>query len=100
MSSQLARYHLGILSRIHYECLACWLGVVLASYTGFTQDIQPIGWKSSGHPKQDSPWMSSPCAKYHLGILNRIHPGCLAFNYPHHLGIYPLNAPEIIRHPA
>ena len=42
MSSPLARYCPGILNRIHPGCPAHWLGVVRASYTGFTHDIQPI----------------------------------------------------------
>ena len=32
--------------------------------------------------------MSSPLARYCLGILKRIYPGHLAHNYPHHLGIH------------
>ena len=39
-------------------------------------------------------------AKYHPGILNRIHCRCLAHNYPHHPGVHTLSMPEMIRGPA
>ena len=44
--------------------------------------------------------MSSPLARYCPSILNRIHPGCLACNYPHYPGVHLPNTPKMIRHPA
>ena len=52
-----------------------------------------------GSPQQDVPWMLTSRPS-HPGILDRIHQGRLAHNYPHHLGVHTLNKPEMIRGPA
>ena len=73
------------------------LDIIRASCTGFTLDVQPTGWQSSRHPKQDSPWTSSLLARYWPDILNRIHPEHLACNYPHHPCVHILNMPKMRR---